>query len=150
MDAAIFDMDGTLCDVTSVRHHVNPNDPRFSGEKRFDLFHAGSIDCPPNEMVVNLLLASQREGLATIIVTARKAMWRYHTILWLHEHGLSYDELFMRADEDNRQDYLVKSDLLTEIRRRYNPVLAVDDNPAVLALWDEHGIPTVRIPGWED
>lgn len=150
MDAAIFDMDGTLCDVSSIRYHINPKDRRFSGRKRFDLFHAGSVDCPPNEEAVTLLFDTRIRGLATIIVTARQAMWRYHTILWLHEQGLEYDALYMREDGDNRKDYEVKKDLLKKIRRKYNPVLAVDDNPAVLALWEEHGIPTWRIPGWEE
>ena len=149
-DAAIFDMDGTLCDVSSIRHHVNPNDPRFSGQKRFDLFHAGSIDCPPNETAVEILRNARADGVATLIVTARKTMWRFHTILWLHEQQLDYDELFMRGDDDNRKDYLVKRDLLDAMRHRYNIVLAVDDNPAVIALWQAEGIPTIRIPGWEE
>lgn len=145
----IVDMDGTLCDVSSIRYHVSPSDPRFSGKKRFDKFHAGSIDCPPNPEAVAWFRQSLLLGLTPVIVTARKAMWRYHTILWLHEHGFEYDDLLMRADDDNRPDYEVKADILTHIRTRYRPVLALDDNPAVVRLWREQGIQTVTIPGWE-
>ena len=149
--AAIFDMDGSLCDVSSVRYHVNPNDPRFSGTKRFDLFHAGSIDCPPNKLALREYELAAGQGLAIIIVTARKEQWLYHTMLWLVEQGIEWDELFMRADDDNRKDYLVKEDILGEIKARgYEPVLAVDDNPAILAVWKRHGIETVRVPGWEE
>jgi beta-phosphoglucomutase-like phosphatase (HAD superfamily) len=147
--AAILDMDGTLCDVSSIRYHVNPSDPRFSGRQRFDLFHAESVDCPPNDQAVELYRSARAQGMAIVIVTARKVQWRYHTIVWLAENGIEYDLLLMRADSDDRPDYEVKADLLTEILVQYEPVLAVDDNPAVLALWEEHGIPTERIPGWE-
>ena len=34
--AAIFDMDGTLCDVSSLRHHVDRSHPGFAGRRRFE------------------------------------------------------------------------------------------------------------------
>lgn len=40
--AVIFDMDGTLVDVSSVRHFV------MDKPKDFDAFHAGTAGCPPN------------------------------------------------------------------------------------------------------
>ena len=150
-DAAIFDVDGTLCNVSSIRHHVNPKDPRFSGRKRFDLFHEESVDCPPNREALHLHARCRNEGLAVIIVTARKFQWRYHTITWLMEWGVDYDALFMRPDNDNRKDFLVKEDILTAIKAKgYQPVLAVDDNPSVLEVWKRHGIETITIPGWEE
>ncbi|WP_092501608.1 hypothetical protein [Agrococcus jejuensis] len=41
--AVLFDVDGTLCDVRSIRHHVDG-----TGRRNFDAFHAESIDCPPH------------------------------------------------------------------------------------------------------
>lgn len=148
--AALFDMDGSLCDVSEIRFHVNPKDPHFSGTKRFDRFHADSIDCPPNQSAMREYWAARDAGHAIIIVTARKFQWRYHTMLWLKENDVAYHELFMRGDDDNRADYDVKADILAQIQEHYEPVLAVDDNPAVIEVWREHGIPTVRIPGWTD
>jgi hypothetical protein len=146
-ECVIYDVDGTLCDVSGIRHHVDPSSPRFSGRKRFDLFHSEAIDCPPHPQALAHLRELESE-FATVIVTARKGMWRYHTILWLIENRIDYDDLFMRDDEDNRKDFAVKFDILGEIRRRYEPVLAVDDNPAVIRLWEQQGIPTIQIPGW--
>jgi FMN phosphatase YigB (HAD superfamily) len=147
----IFDVDGTLCDVSSIRYHVNPRDPRFSGRKRFDLFHAESINCPPHKRVAWFLRVAKEGEHRVIVVTARKEMWRYHTILWLDENDLDYDELLMRADDDNRKDVEVKRDILDELRRRgYEPTLAVDDNPNIIALWKSEGLQTLHIPGWED
>jgi Zn ribbon nucleic-acid-binding protein len=142
--AAIFDVDGTLVDVTSIRHHV------MGTPKRFDLFHGGAIDCPANAPVVDLLRLCRESGLAIIIVTARNEQWLYHTLLWLEENGIEHDEIFMRGHKDQRPDYEVKSDILRKIEQRFNVRLAVDDNPSVIRLWEERGIQTVVVPGWVD
>ena len=85
-----------------------------------------------------------------MIVTARKAKWRNHTAMWLAQNGVPSDAMYMRADHDQRPDYEVKSDILARMRQSFNVVHAVDDNPNVLRLWDEHGISTTRVPGWDE
>ena len=145
-DSVIFDMDGTLADVSGIRHFVMDKN-----NKNFDKFHSHSIDCPPNDWVVDLAHQFQREGLTILIVTARSQMWFYHTFFWLIENSVPFDDIFMRVNKDYRKDYLVKKDILSRIQSRYNPIIAVDDNPAVLKLWEESHIPTIiQVPGWLD
>ena len=139
--AAIFDVDGTLVDVSSVRHHV------MQRPKRFDRFHAEAIDCPPHPLAVDLARKARDDGMAVLVVTARKESWRFHTLLWLREQGIEHDAIYMRGVQVNRKDYDVKADLLRSIQRRYDVRLAVDDNPNVIRLWQEHGIPTITVPG---
>lgn len=149
--AAIFDVDGTLCDVSSIRYFVNERDPKFSGKKLWNRFHGGAINCPPIPAAVHQYLEAVAKGHAILIVTARREVWSMATLLWLKEHGIEHDKLYMRPNGDFRKDYVVKADILDQIRRDgYEPVLAVDDNPAVIRLWNENNIPTVIIPGWED
>ena len=151
MKAVIFDMDGTLCDVSSIRYHVNPEHPWFSGKKRFDRFHSDAIDCPPNQAAIERYERARRDGHAILIVTARKSFWAVHTLMWLRENDVEHDELYMRKNLDNRKDSIVKREILEQIREEgYEPILAVDDNPAVIEVWESEGIPTVTIPGWED
>lgn len=57
--------------------------------------------------------------------------------------------MWMRAHNDHRPDYLVERDILRRIRTLYHPVHAWDDNPTVLQLWAEEGIPTTVVPGWD-
>lgn len=140
--AWIFDVDGTLCDVSSVRHHV------LERPKNFDAFHSGSLDCPPHQWVVDLARSVQEAGGVVVVVTARRERWWWHTVLWLAENDVPYDVLEMRGDRDDRKDYDVKRDILTRLRERYDIVHAVDDNPSVIALWQEEGIPTTVVPGW--
>jgi hypothetical protein len=143
-DAVIFDMDGTLADVSSIRHHLL-SDPR---RKNFHAFHSESVNVPAHPHVVEAAQRVHADGFAVLIVTARKAMWRNHTAFWLAINNVPSDGMWMRADHDNRPDGQVKTDILARIRRSFNVVHAWDDNPAVLAVWDAHGIPTTRVEGW--
>lgn len=150
-DAAIFDVDGTLVDVSSIRYFVNERDPKFSGKKLWDRFHGGAINCPPIPQALQLHAEARANGLAILIVTARMNVWSLPTLIWLKEHGVEHDELYMRKNLDYRKDYIVKAEILQQIKRDgYRPVMAVDDNPNVIKLWQSHGIPTHIIPGWED
>ena len=58
------------------------------------------------------------------------------------------DMLMMRGDEDHRKDYLVKKDRLYTIRQAYNVIHAWDDNPSIIELWKEEGIPCTVVEGW--
>lgn len=83
-----------------------------------------------------------------IIITARDEAWRGHTAYWLARYGIQHDALFMRADEDFRDYVESKRDALLQILTFWDVVHAVDDDPAVIALWEEHGIPTTKIGDW--
>lgn len=145
--AVIFDMDGTLVDVSKIRHFVHPE---REGGRNFHAFHMESASSPPNTFVVQAAQQAHREGLGVLIVTARKARYRHVTAMWLALHHVPSDALYMRADGDDRPDFLAKEDILQRIRLRWNPVHAWDDNPAVLALWRREGIPHTVVPGWTE
>lgn len=148
-NAVIFDMDGTLADVRSIRHLVVPPTPKPKGWKKdFHAFHALSVDVPPNRAVVDHAHRASLLGNAVVIVTARAAKYRPHTAFFLAMHNIPSDALYMRANNDNRPDYDVKRDILAQIRTRYNVIHAVDDNPEVIRLWQEEGIPTTIVEGF--
>ena len=143
--AAIFDMDGTLCDVSTIRHHVRHH------PKRFDLFHQDSVNCPPHSWVAGMARRYYMTGWAVLIVTARKRKYEPWTAWWLALNNVPSTELYMRPDTSFAKDYVVKKDLLAQIRADgYDPQVAYDDNPNVIKLWKEEGIRTVVVPGWED
>lgn len=140
----IVDVDGTLVDVTGVRHYVM-DDPR---KKDFKHFHAGAALCPPIQSTLDILNAIDPDTMI-LVVTSRKSEWRYQTIHWLRKWEVPYDALYMRDQDDNRKDADVKRDIHTVIvANGYSPILAIDDNPSIVALWKELGIPTVVVPGW--
>jgi phosphoglycolate phosphatase-like HAD superfamily hydrolase len=143
-EAVIFDCDGTLVDVTSIRHHV------LTKPKNFDAFHYGSIFCPPIGWVVDELTSHFADGKRIIVVTARERRWHTLTQNWLDQHGVLHHELHMRPTGDFRRDTFIKGEILAVLRERYDVVHAYDDNPAVIDLWTGHGIPTTVVPGWAE
>lgn len=134
-DAVIADLDGTLVDVSSIRHLVE-------GEARdFHAFHAASKDCPPRPEVVDAVRAAHAAGRAVLVVTSREFIWRDLTLDWLVEHGVPYDALYMRIVGDYRKDVQIKTDILAQIANDGFRVLSAwDDKPAVIDLWRDNGI----------
>jgi phosphoglycolate phosphatase-like HAD superfamily hydrolase len=144
----IVDVDGTLADVSGIRHYVL-DDPQ---RKLFAKFHGASGLVPPIAEVAAATRALHTAGLTIIILTSRREQWRHTTRRWLTKWEIPFHALGMRADHDDRRDDDVKRDLLIRMRHLYGvePVLAIDDNPTVIALWRSLDIPTVRVPGWEE
>ncbi|QBZ72131.1 hypothetical protein SEA_KRADAL_245 [Streptomyces phage Kradal] len=143
-EAELFDMDGTLCDVRGIRHYVTPP------MRDFHAFHMASAFCPPHPEVVERVHEARAKGRKAIIVTARMARYRTVTRKWLEGCEIPFDGIWMRANDDLRKDYVVKKEILTRIRLQYRVVKAHDDNPAVIRLWQEEGIETEIVPGWDD
>jgi FMN phosphatase YigB (HAD superfamily) len=141
--AIIFDVDGTLANVDPYLHLVR------GSNRDYDAFHEASIDALPNFEVVEMLNQAFFDQRQIIIVTSRKEKWRGLTSQWLAKNDIGHHALYMREDDDNRPDYEVKKDILLKIKKHWNVLHAVDDNPNVIRLWEEHGIPTTKIGDWD-
>lgn len=143
-DAVIFDMDGTLCDVRGIRHHL------LGKARNFHKFHRESVNCPPNQWVVNDAVAAYGSGLAILIVTARVFKYWPETQFFLSMHlPVPYEKLYMRKDGDFRNDGTVKREILAQIKKDgYNVVRAWDDNPTVVEVWQQEGIPVTVVEGY--
>lgn len=140
----IFDMDGTLCDVQAIRHYVRGDN------QNFDAFHKASLWCPPIPYVAEATRTYSFIKHHITIVTARDEKYRRVTEDWLVKHDIRHDALYMRVWGDQRKDRLVKADILHAMRLRgFEPVLAWDDNPHVIELWESEGIDVVEVPGWD-
>jgi phosphoglycolate phosphatase-like HAD superfamily hydrolase len=146
--AVIVDVDGTLCDVSSVRHHVRPE---LGVEKDFDAFHRASRTCPPNEQAIEFCRRHHAAGHVVVVVTAR--MDRHHDVTrdWLNQWmPVPFDGPFMREDGLRYSDVVIKRWIHRYLARSYDIVAACDDNPAIVGLWQELGIPVEVVPGWQE
>lgn len=145
MLCVIFDVDGTLADVSGVRHYVS--DPK---NKNFEKFHGAASFSPANQWVVDAAKGFHDAGTKVFVVTGRKERWRFRTSMWLRKWEIPFDALLMRADADQRKDVEVKRDILGKIRAEgYEVLRAYDDNPNIIALWESEQIAVVVVPGWE-
>ena len=141
--AYIFDVDGTLANVDPYLHYVR------GSNRDYDAFHEASIDALPNVEVVEMLNNAVSDCHAILVVTSRKEKYRGLTSMWMAINNVRSHALFMRSDEDNRPDYEVKKDILDKINKHWTVLHAVDDNPNVIRLWQDHGISTTKIGTWD-
>ena len=128
--AVIVDVDGTLAHNDGHRSY-------------FD--YSKVIDDKPVYHVIDAV-----NGLNnihhTIVVSGRKAEAETDTREWLLSHGVLFDELHMRADNDGRTDMIVKMEILRDkIAPKYNVVAVIDDRPSVCEMWRKVGIPTFQV-----
>ncbi|MCA1839880.1 MAG: hypothetical protein LC723_06065 [Actinobacteria bacterium] len=150
--AIIVDMDGTLVDVSSIRHYVREAlqpDGSYS-KKNFDDFHKASILCPAIWTTIDKVNWYWTNRYDVLIVTARSRTYDKTTKDWLYKYAVPYSELFMRDVGDQRSDRDVKADILAQIQEKWVVIHAIDDNPSVVSLWQDHGIDTTVVPGWVD
>lgn len=141
--AHIYDVDGTLANVDPYLHYVRGSD------RDYDAFHRASINAMPNIDVIEMVNNSVSDKHAILIVTSRKEKYRGLTSMWLAKNNVRSHGLFMRADNDNRPDYEAKKDMLDKITELWDVTHAVDDNPNVIKLWQDNGIPTTKIGTWD-
>lgn len=145
--AVIFDVDGTLCDVRSVRHYVERPPGAVGFRRDFVQFHRASEACPSFPRVAALASRVREQGFAVVVVTGREARWRELTLRWLEKQRIGFDDLLTRPAGDYRPDAEVKEELLMEICTRWAPTLAVDDRDDILTVWQAAGIATVAVTG---
>lgn len=139
-DAVIYDLDGTLCDTSSIQHLIEGEDRDFSA------FHAASADCPPRADVLAALRADHDAGRAVLVVTSREFVWRDLSLDWLSAHDIPCDGLYLRIVGDFRKDTVVKAEIWEHlVADGFRPVAAWDDQQAVLDVWGGLGIDELHL-----
>lgn len=139
----IFDIDGTLADVSHRRHHV-------IGGRNWEAFFAEMVDDPCIESV-QWLAHKIASDVPIILCSGRPEKYRGVTEEWLKHFNIEYKILYMRPDDDMRQDYIVKSQMLDAILEDgFEPILVVDDRPSVVSMWRERGLTCLQCADWDE
>lgn len=140
----IFDIDGTLANISHRQHWVRTK-PR-----NWVAFKKGIVnDLPHNDIIwlAQVMTAHTR----VIIVSGREGtdLDRELTEDWLRKHGVTYEELHMRAAGDYRCDSIVKREILNDLRSRHgDPLMVFDDRNRVVDMWREEGVRCLQVaPG---
>jgi predicted kinase len=115
--AFIFDIDGTLA---------------LNTEERSPYDYSRVNEDEPNNPVVIMQEVIRDYGYDTIICSGRPEKSRKDTEKWLEDHGIRYHKLFMRPDNDNRKDFIVKEELWREILKTHNIIAMFDDRKQVV------------------
>lgn len=137
---AVFDVDGVLADVRHRLHLL------ASSPKQWDAFFAAAVDDPLLDEGAGLV-HERAETDEIRYLTGRPERSRALTEAWLADHDLPAGEVTMRPDGDHRPARRFKVEQLRILQRRRTVVLVVDDDPDVIALLRDQGLP-VRLADW--
>ena len=133
LPVVIFDIDGTLAN-SGHRQHFLPDD--------WDSFVNPEIviNDPPFEPIKRLAHILQ-EKYMLVVATGRAESDRPVTIEWLWKHNIKVKHIFMRPENDHREDDVVKLEMLEKMRAiGLEPWLVIDDRDRVVKAWRDAGL----------
>lgn len=103
----------------------------------------------PNVGVIDIVQDLKYAGHKIVFMSGRKDYCRETTRSWLKHYLGEWtvaSPLFMRADEDNRSDDIVKHELFHEhIQGRYVVRGVLDDRDRVVAMWRAIGLTVLQV-----
>lgn len=136
----VCDLDGTIADcmhrIGWIKHRP----------KNYDAFGAGIPHDTPIEQTIWLVREFAKSSFI-IMCSGRSDKFRIETEQWLKKHDVPYETLLMRKEGDMRADYIIKEELLQDIRKHYGePYLAIDDRLSVIEkCWVKNGIYVLNV-----
>ena len=139
----ICDVDGTLVDIAKRLDLAVANAKRGK-RMNWDIFLDSDkmyeLD-EPNHDVIELVKSFISNGHRVVITSARNERHREVTEKQLREFGINFEKLYLRADDDFRNDADVKEEILGQIRGDgFDPHVAIDDRQRVVDRWRELGL----------
>ena len=146
-NTVIFDLDGTLADISRRREKaIRPN-----GKTDWDvMYDPDNIDLDiPNEPVVTALCMYWDNGYNIYIFSGRSDVTETATIEWLDKWEIPYDKLVMRDSSIKRLHYMKD----TELKRSWLGVhvdkddieVIYDDRQQVVDMWREEGLTAFQV-----
>jgi len=118
--------------------------------RSWNKFFEAAVDDAPIQITIDVVqqLASR---CLIFFCSGRPEKYRQITLNWMVANGLQdinwayckalNPTLLMRPDNDRREDYIVKKEILdNKILPYYNPILALDDRDQVVKMWRDNGI----------
>lgn len=137
----IFDVDGTLMDISHRRKFVDG-----SQKKDWKAFRDATSQDTAKEEIFAVAKSLQAEGHRIIITSGRNISQRAVTLKQLFAGGLRPAAIYMREDDDFRSDDVLKSEFLDTMRKEgFNPTVAFDDRQQVVDMWRARGLTCVQV-----
>ena len=140
----IFDLDGTLADI-SVRKHfaTKPN-----GKMDWDIFlDPDNIKLDvPNDPVVKMAQLFAKDGFNIFIFSGRSDKTIHTTKSWLTHNKVPFHKLVMRdKDRHFMPDEKLKKQFLDEHSNIDDIFLVVDDRQKVVDMWRSLGLKVFQV-----
>jgi hypothetical protein len=139
----VFDIDGTLADVTHRRQFV------ATKPKNWAAWNAGMARDTVHQDIADLARNFAAQGHRIILCSGRGGETRSTTEQWCRDNDIPFNRIYMRPEKDHRQDSIVKSELLDSIRQwEGEPWLWFDDRQQVVDAIRAKGVRVLQVaPG---
>lgn len=131
----IFDIDGTLADITHRLHHIKDTET-----PDWNAFNYECYKDDPKSDIIKMLEMCRYYGKQIAIMTGREEIFRLRTEEWLRDKGIKYDLLLMRAAKDYRSDSVIKEELFHNYLKAKDVWFVVDDRQKVVDMWRNLGL----------
>ena len=131
-EVLIVDVDGTLA-------HIDPDNPRdpYDGSRAHEDLEDETLVKAVDRLAPYYVI---------YIVTGRGLRHRSVTEDWLEDHGIEYDYLWTRPDDDTSvPDAWVKYQIAKKIAKTHKIVGVFDDRERVVDMWRAAGIKTFDV-----
>jgi FMN phosphatase YigB (HAD superfamily) len=132
-EIVIFDIDGTLADVSERIHHLKKK------PKNWDAFFQGMARDKAIRSMVRLCNILYASGIHIILCSGRNEEYRTETVKWLAQQGVHYHDLLLRKDKDRRSDTVIKREMLSRIDQS-KVLFVVEDRSRVVDMWHSEGL----------
>ncbi|MGH9062787.1 MAG: hypothetical protein ACRD0L_02210 [Acidimicrobiales bacterium] len=137
--AVVVDLDGVLSDASGRQRLLAGAAPDWAA------FFAAAGDDPVLAGGA-ALLAALDPSLAVVVSTGRPVRLAAATVAWLARHELRWDLLAMRPAGNRGHAVGTKSAALHIILELgFEPLLALDDDPSVVAMYRDAGVACVEV-----
>lgn len=168
--SVIFDLDGTLADISERREKCLREDGSMDWDAFFDPVNI-QMDLP-NIPVITAYKVHQNAGHRMIIFSGRSERTKEATIKWLEDNGITFDNLYMRPDKKEgivqlefkfpgikrkETDFRYTPDDELKLKwlneefpgdSRKNLICTYDDRDKVVDMWRREGITCFQVaPG---
>jgi phosphoglycolate phosphatase-like HAD superfamily hydrolase len=131
-DIVVFDIDGTLADVSERVHHVRRK------PKDWNAFFAAMAQDKAIASMVRLCNLLHDAGVRIVLCSGRPHRYRAQTVAWLAREGVRYHELRLRRDGDRRSDTVAKREMVADLDRG-RVLFIVEDRTSVVEMWRAEG-----------
>jgi phosphoglycolate phosphatase-like HAD superfamily hydrolase len=146
MKTVIFDLDGTLCDISHRLPLIKKDKPNWDS-----FFLMCEYDEPKPEIIA-LFQALKSAGHNIVIVSGRSDKVKDMTSDWLKKHDCFPTWAIMRPDGNHMPDDKLKKQWLDDglLGPKEDILFCVDDRQRVVDMWRNEGLTCLQVAAWEE
>lgn len=127
------DLDGTIS--------INNSGRSYYDDSKYD-------EDDVNKEILNVITSLiEKHNYSLVVITGRMATEKgvKNTKKWLNDNGIIPACLYMRNNGDYRKDYVVKSELIKGIQKKYEIVYSFDDSNTSCKAYRDAGITCLQV-----